>query len=87
MSIRSQQYLIARDYSISICLEVKEWLTVIWIAVNDNLNYVDVSQFNKTIIIIIIIMITLRHTYFFLQSLGGGTLLSLDPGPKGVSNL
>ena len=26
------------------------------------------------------------HTYFF-QILGGGTLLSLDLGPKGVSNL
>ena len=27
-----------------------------------------------------------RHTYFF-QFLGGGTLLSLDLSPKGVSNL
>ena len=30
--------------------------------------------------------IILRHTYFF-QFLGGGTLLSLDLGPHGVSNL
>ena len=31
------------------------------------------------------LIIILRHLFF--QFLGGGTLLSLDPGPKGVSNL
>ena len=32
------------------------------------------------------LLIILKHTYFF-QFLGGGTLLSLDLGPTGVSNL